>query len=215
MPANGPTPAQVNAAQGTRLENAAPWETYDAAVDQEVSPELAGQIADYATRYHDNSSNQNKEELARWKEINDASMGEYKWCTAEEYADVQARVGRIINHADLITRLRKIGLRCWYRQHPHTDKVTLDVLRNDWVKPEVGCWVKYGWMPEYTVMGFDDHGVPLAERYRGWRTCLLQLILKGMITETIAHKEFGPAERCCAERYNSIMYGLRNTLKTN
>lgn len=213
MPA--PTPAQVNAAQGTRLEERAPWETYDANFEQDVSPELAGQIAEYATQYHDNSSNQNKEELARWKEENDSMMGEYKWCTTEEYADVQARIGEIINHSDLITRLRKIGVRCWYRHHPQADKVTLVVLRNDWTEPEVGCWVKYGWMPEYTVMGFDEHGVPLAERYRGWRTAILQLILKGMITETKAHKEFGPAERCCAERYNSILYGLRNTLKTN
>ena len=105
----------------------------------------------------------------------------------------------------------KAGVECFYRQHPHADKLTLvysDSLGMK--KPEVACWVQNGWMPEYTVMGFDDHGVPLAEKYRGWRTCLLQLILKGLLTIELAHKVFGEANLPCAERYNSILHSWKN-----
>jgi len=210
-----PTAEEIQRAQGTRLNTEkAPWETYGQELEVEMTPELAAEVADYATRYHEKSNSQNEEELARQKELSYDAMGEYRWCSEEEYADVQARIGRIIHHSELITRLRKIGVRCWYRQHPQEDKLTLLVQRNQDVMqpPEVGCWVKNGYMPEYSVLGFDEHGVPLAERYRGFRTVLLQLILKQVLTEDAAHKEFGRAERCCADRYNSILHGLRNTV---
>jgi hypothetical protein len=210
-----PTPQQVQKAQGTRLSEKAPWETYGEEMEQKLTPEMEAAVAEYAQNYHDNSSNQNKEELARWKEMNDQSMGEYRWCTKEEYADIEARVGRIMHSSEFINQLRnRLGIQCWYRQHPHADKLTLMVQRKDGcLPPEIGCWAKNGFMPEYTVMGFDDHGVPLAEKYRGWRTCLLQLIIKGIVSETKAHQVFGRAERQCADRYNSILHGFRNTYR--
>jgi hypothetical protein len=210
------TPEQINAAQGTRLEEKAPWETYSESLDEKLSPELEAAVAEYATHVHEGeSSNQTKEEYARWKEMNDASVDEYKWCTAEEYKDIQTRMGKILHASELISMLRlKLGIKCWYRAHPHVDKLTLLVQRGDgMIPPEIGCWVQNGYMPEYTVMGFDAHGVPLAEKYRGWRTVLLQLIIKGITTEEKAHKVFGPAERSCADRYNSILYGVRNTME--
>jgi hypothetical protein len=207
-----PTPEQVNAAQGTRLSNKAPWETYGASLDQNLTPEMAAAVAEYASHTHDDSSNESKEELARWKEGNAEVAKEYQWCTPEEYADIQMRFGRIMHSSELINKLRnECKLKCWYRQHPQSDKLTLLIdPTNGLQQPEVGCWVQNGYMPEYTIMGFDDHGVPLAEKYRGWRTVLLQLILKGSLTEEIAHKVFGKAVLPCSERYNSILHGWRN-----
>jgi hypothetical protein len=210
-----PTSAEINACQGTRLDQTrAPWETYSEELAIKMSPELAADVADYATRYHDTSSNQNKEELARWKEQNYDAMGEYRWCSPEEYADIEARIGRIMHHSEFVTRLKKIGVRCALRDHPQHDKLTLLIQRNnDVLKPyEVGCWIKNGFAPEFSVMGFDDHGVPLAERYRGWRTAILQLILKQVLSEEQAHKEFGSTDRVCSGRYNSILHGIRNTV---
>lgn len=207
------TPAEIAKTQGTRLQEESPWETYDREMAIEMSPEVEAAMEELGKRYHDKSSAQNEEELARWKEQNSDEKDEYKWCTEDEYHDIQMRFGRILHHAELITMLRKAGVKCWYRQHPQEDKITLVIMKGDgMLPPEVGCWLKHGYMPEYSVMGFDEHGVPLAERYRGWRTCLLQLIMKKAITEEKAHKVFGRAERGCAERYNSILYGLRNTV---
>lgn len=208
------TQEAIMKAQGTRLSERAPWETYNEEMELRMSERLSKQVEEYSQNYHDNSSNQNKEELARWQELNAYAAQAYQWCTPDEYADMQMRMGKIIHSSELITTLRnKLHLKCWYREHPHADKVTLVVQRGDgMLEPEVGCWVQRGYMPEYTVMGFDQHGVPMAERFRGWRTVLLQLILKGLITEEAAHKIFGPAERECAERYNSILWGIRNTI---
>jgi hypothetical protein len=45
--------------------------------------------------------------------------------------------------------------------------------------------------PEWTVMRFDEYGVPTNEKYHGWRTALLSLITHGVITKEEAHKAFG------------------------
>ena len=46
--------------------------------------------------------------------------------------------------------------------------------------------------PEWTVMHFNQWNVPVAEKYRGWRTALLQMILKNIITEEEVDRAFGP-----------------------
>src|ERR1700677_370654 len=203
------TPEQIAAYQGTRLDKSAPWENYMA---EQLSPEMEAAVAAYAENVHDDSSNQTKEELHRWQEGNEEVAKEYQWCTPEEYADIQQRFGTIMSHDQLINKLRKeCKLKVFYREHPHADKITL-LLSDEYSnkKPEIVCWVQRGWMPEYTVMGFDEHGVPLAEKYRGWRTVLLQMILKDIITIEKAHKVFGEANLPCAERYNSILHSYRN-----
>jgi hypothetical protein len=204
------TPADVAKAQGTRKSEAAPWESY--MNEQTLTPEMEAAVAEYASRTHDDSSNQTKEELSRQQELSGEVAKEYQWCTPEEYADIQMRFGRIMHRDELITKLRtECKLKVFYRDHPHADKLTLvysDSLGMK--KPEIACWVQNGYMPEYTIMGFDDHGVPLAEKYRGWRTVLLQLILKEILTVELAHKVFGEANLPCSERYNAILHGWKN-----
>jgi hypothetical protein len=204
------TPQEIAALQGTRTQDENPWGTY--MTDTVLTPEMEAAVAEYAGNVHDDSSNQTKEELCRQKEISAEVAKEYQWCTPEEYKDVQMRFGRIMHRDELITKLRtECHLKVFYRQHPHADKLTLVYSDSMGMKrPEVACWVQNGYMPEYTVMGFDDHGVPLAEKYRGWRTCLLQLILKGLLTIELAHKVFGEANLPCSDRYNSILHSWKN-----
>ena len=60
-------------------------------------------------------------------------------------------------------------------------------------------------------MNFDDHGVPLDEAFRGWRTGLLQLILKSVITEKQAIEIFGrPKATRSFHRYNALLQNFRN-----
>ena len=72
------------------------------------------------------------------------------------------------------------------------------------------CGVQAGWMAEYEVFHYDPHGIRLGTKYRGWRTVLLRLILKGFLEEEQAHKVFGPATGPCSERYNRLLYACRN-----
>ena len=205
-----------------RCENSAPTpvptiaqpvrskKTWNESLDGEnVTPELQAEIDDYATRVHDSTSNLNKEELARWQEQNAALAKEYQWVEPGEYADAGARVGTIMHSSEFIGKLRKAGVKCWYKPHPMTRMVTL-IIQRDSLPSEVGCWVQLGFMPELSVMSFDEHGVPLAEKYRGWRTCLLQLILKSALTEAQADEVFGkPKQTPAFSRYNETLYQFR------
>ena len=60
-------------------------------------------------------------------------------------------------------------------------------------------------------MRFDEHGVPTNERRRGWRTCLLQIILQDVLTEEQANTLFGPPKQTEAyHRYNALLYEWRH-----
>lgn len=198
--------------QGTRLSEDAPWMTYASEMTERLDPALQAEVDEYGQRRHERSSSQNEEELCKQKELNAGIAKDYQWLTPEEYADIEPRIGRVMSHCEFIGRLRGgCDVRCWYREHPHPDKVTL-LYSNaaGTLPPEVACWVQAGNMPEFSLMRFDDHGVPVDERRRGWRTCLLQLILKGIVSEQTAEEVFGQAKGPAAERYLSTLYAFRN-----
>lgn len=198
---------------GTHTSTAAPWESYAAEMTTKMSSELEAAVNEYAERCYesDQTSSENKEELCRQKEMNDELSKEYQWLRPEEYADFGARIGVVMTHAEFITKLRSAGVHCWYQQHVHHDKANLLVQHFGGLSPEVACWVQIGQMPELSMMNFDDHGVPLAERRRGWRTPLLQLILKGYITEDKANNVFGrPKVTEQFHRYNSMLKAFRD-----
>jgi len=52
--------------------------------------------------------------------------------------------------------------------------------------------LQYPCGPEWSLMNFNEWDVPTTERYRGWRTALLHLILKDVITEEEVDRAFGP-----------------------
>lgn len=194
------------------MSEKAPWESYGAEMETKMSSELAAAVAEYAERRYDQteSTNEAKEELHRQREINDEISKEYRWLTPEEYADLEQRIGQVLTHAQFITILRKMNVECWYRDHPHPDKATLVVLREG-RGLETACWVQLGFMPELSIMRFDEHGIPVNERRRGWRTCLLQLLLKGIVSEREANKMFGhPKQTDAFHRYNSLLQAFRN-----
>lgn len=196
---------------GTVASETAPWMSWDDEMDDGMSAELAAEVAEYArNRYEDDqSSSETKEILAMMKESNDDNAQEYQWLKKADYANEEERTGHVLHSSEFINRLRKAGVKCFYKQHIHLDKAILIFTKGQ--VEEVGCWVQQGNMPELSIMNFDDHGVPLAERRRGWRTCLLQLILKSVITEKQAEKYFGKARLTAAfSRYNSTLYSFRN-----
>lgn len=197
---------------GTHQSAAAPWESYAAEMTSKNSADLEAAIAEYSERIYDTpASNQNKEELCRQKEMSDGLSEEYQWVKKEEYEDAKAREGIPMTHADFISKLRSAGVECHYKQHVHKDKADLYVALTPGSEPTVQCWVQQGMVPELSIMTFDEHGVPLAERRRGWRTPLLQLILKGIISEDKANKTFGkPKVTKQFHRYNSTLQAFRN-----
>lgn len=186
----------------------APWETYADEVVGKDSAEMEAAVAEYARNRHEKSSAQTLEELARWKEGNAEIAKEYQWVHPSEYADRGPRIGKILHSSKLISILRaKCGLKCWFRAHPEAQKVTLLILEKG--KRQVGCWAQMGYCPEFSIMNFDEHGVPLQEAFRGWRTVLMQLALKGVLSERKINEVFGPARGPASTRYNKFMGSLR------
>ena len=205
------TPEEIAKHQGTRLRpDEAWWETYGQELGTE-DPALIAAIAEYAGRVSEATpSNESLDTLAERKEFNDKNAQQYQFVTPEEYADAGARIGQVKHSSTIVRLLQKAGVNCWTRTHPQAGKLTLVVQRED-LPAEVGCWVQQGFMPELTVMRFDEHGVPTTEKYRGWRTALLQLILKGVITEKKANEVFGkPATTEAFHRYNATLQNFRN-----
>jgi hypothetical protein len=205
------TPDEIAKTQGTRAKEENPWESYDTELDIN-DPVLLAAIHEYEQRVSDaEASPQTKEELARLREGAMKAAEEYQWVTPEEYKNAGERIGRIMHSDVFISKLRGAGVKCWYRQHPQPRKITLVVQVNN-ETPKVGCWVQHGFMPELSVMKFDDHGVPLDEKYRGWRTCLLQLILHGIITQATAEEIFGKAPVTPAfHRYDATLQRFRSS----
>lgn len=203
---------EVMKSQGTRKEELPPWMSYAASFDEKLDPNLEEAVKHYSERVHEKSSAQNEEELHRQKELSDDISKQYQFLNPEDYEDNASRIGRIRHSSQFITILREqCKVRCWYRQHPHADKLTL-VYSDCWAtkRPEVACWVPNGFMPEYSIVRFDEHGVPVNEQFRGWRTCLLQMILKGIVSEKTANKYFGYAVGPASARFNSTLYEWRN-----
>jgi hypothetical protein len=187
----------------------APWESYGKSLEEKLDPKLEAEVNEYAQKRHTKTSEQNAEELVRWEEENKQIAKQYQFLSPEEYQDEGARIGKVLHASQFINILRRdFKLNCHYRRHPHEDKLTLIVIRNQ--KPEVACWTARNWMPEYSIVRFDDHDVPLNERFRGWRTCLLQMILKGILKEEDANRVFGRAQGPASTRYNSLLYAVRN-----
>jgi hypothetical protein len=206
------TQAQIDATQGTRKSEKAPWESYNDQMTETLDPELEAAIAEFASHDpHGHTDSQTQEELCRVKEENDNLAQEYQWLSPDEYEDEKARIGRIMHSSELIKKLtEECGITARYRQHPQPKRITLLVDTTQGIRGmEVACWVQFGYMPEYSIMNFDDHGVVLQEAYRGWRTVLLQLLVKHMIDEETINRVFGEAVGPAARKYLEIVRNFR------
>lgn len=89
---------------------------------------------------------------------------------------------------------------------------------NAWVKDEASgrklektlTSLQYPYSQEWSVMRFNEYNVPTKEKFRGWRTTLLVLIVAGVVTEAEAERAFGRGEGLAAEFYHQQLQIHRN-----
>lgn len=195
------------------MSNLPPWMTYAAEMSVKTDKELELAVEEYAQKRHAKTSSQNLEELERQKELNNDIAREYQWDKQWELADERMRKGQLMHSSELLMKLREeCGLRCWYNSKPAYGFIGLRAIKRDGNAPEFVCGVQLGYMPEFSVMRFDSHGVPTREKYRGWRTVLLRLIIGGFITEESAERVFGEASGAASRRYNSTLFAVRSQI---
>lgn len=139
-------------------------------------------------------SAQNNEVLAELFESNQARaqknrLPDSNWMKRNEFQ----RRGQIMHHLTFLEKLRAHGIKCWYNP-PIKGLVGLRAIRKGYEQLGIQyiCAVKVGYTTEFDFFHYDRYGVELNRKYIGWRSVLLQLINKGILTEREAHKIFGP-----------------------
>jgi hypothetical protein len=187
--------------------------TYDADImGPPVSAEVQAEIDARLAMDPAKPTNQGLEELHRQKELSAEFSKEYQWLKPEEYADEEMRKGHLMHSDDFLKHLtEQCGLVCWYSEVWAlwgAKAMTLYVLKGSTI--EKAGWLQPGWMTEYEIVHFDEHGLPRNSKHRGWRTVLLKLIMADLLTEGQAHAAFGFPDRPCAYRYLAMLAAWRN-----
>ena len=116
-----------------------------------------------------------------------------------------------IGTRDFILKLRKHGVRCFTIDNGMPGTVGLWAMRPNAPEPVYVCFLQRPAMYEWSLLRLDEHGLPAGERFRGWRTVLIQLITKKILTESKAHQIFGkPTESINGRRYHESLFNYRN-----
>lgn len=138
-------------------------------------------------------------ERLRESNYNSYAVRKQRWRDQEDFYNDEARTGRYRYHTDILEFIRKtipdiyvmegriVGdlsiFRTFGTPQPDLEGRTFKYL----------FYIPMGWMPEHSLMEFDNNDIPIKERKRGWRTVLLRLIKTGLTTEQKVNDWFGPS----------------------
>jgi hypothetical protein len=133
----------------------------------------------------------------------------------EDQEDLTNRKARMVNAMttdEFLMKLRKFGIKCFtvYNGLPKT--IGLWCLPPKQLqRARYICFMQVPAMYEWSVLALDKRGMPAGEAFRGWRTVLMELIKKEILTEYQAHKIFGrPSGSPVFRRYRESLFDLRN-----
>jgi hypothetical protein len=70
--------------------------------------------------------------------------------------------------------------------------------------------LQYPYGPEWSLLHFDKNDVPIAEKFRGWRTAMLHLIEANVLTEQEVDRAFGKVKE-----FSPASYVYRRQLQTH
>lgn len=181
-------------------------------------------------------SSETKESLAEFTEENTESVKQFRWLDANEVGEAREdeRFGRILHAAHFLELLRRTGFvgiytkslaarglrhlggaekardRAAHFERTTAGLVTMGSTGIQLPRPVYVTWVQIPWMIEYSVMRFDAHGLATSEKYRGWRTVLIELIRQHHLSEAECNRVFGEARGPAAKRWGEIMQSIRS-----
>lgn len=104
----------------------------------------------------------------------------------------------------LVNRSRAGGARFWLHDVVIQDRVGISawVWQDGQRVAKYITYLQYPQGPEWSLMRFNEYDVPTSEKYRGWRTALLKMMMEEVITEEEVNKAFGkPVENAASELY--------------
>jgi hypothetical protein len=165
-----------------------------------------------------------KEVSHEQKERSDAAVSEYKLPNQEELLNKEARFVNLMHAQRFLDKLRRAGIKFLINHTKHPDKVGLFCMvpgkeRFQFQNPPIPAGYEYigfmqvPYMPEWSILRLDEHGLPNGEEFRGWRNLAVLLIQNGVLTEEQAHSSemFGePTLGIVSRRYRESLYNFRN-----
>lgn len=190
-----------------------------------------------AMPHEERMSPRTEDELAKSRERTESSseLQACKWDRQEELGEAHEdeRIGRILHASTFVQMLWKCGIVCVLtrmnvaglrslkgerrakERRAHFDRTMAGLVISSsralpLPSPKYVTWVQIPAMIEYSVMRFDERGLPTSEKFRGWRTVLLALIQQGFLDERQCNRVFGEARGLAARRWNEILQSFRN-----
>jgi hypothetical protein len=161
------------------------------------------------------STNQSIELAQKMFEENVNAVRGHRWKNQAELAHWGSRFVNIMSQGELLRKLNMVGALAGFRAiyNDFSIKGLRGInLVNRWgSQKKYLCAAQSGWMPEFSIMRFDEHFLPQNEQYRGWRTVLLRLIDNGFAAESQVHQIFGkPTDGIGSRRYREELFATRN-----
>jgi hypothetical protein len=188
-------------------------------------PAMLAELDRLAHSKLEKSPEQNVEWMLAQYERNVAASKPQRWQGQERWQgreNEEMRLVRIMHPNRFIELLRRGGVDARIREERHGRLWLNDFTKHGrvgvtaWVKDREGkrevktvTTLQDPCGPEYSIMRFNEYNVPTNEKYRGWRTALLTLILTGVVTEEEAERSFGPAIGEAACFYREQLKGIR------
>jgi hypothetical protein len=171
------------------------------------------EVQDLRKRMED-ASNQASDPLAaelaaKYHEENQQLTANRRFKFQEEFMAENWVPGRVLHVADLLVKLQSIRGDFFLAEDAYLGLRGLGYLQNN-VPTYCGVALQDGWSPEWSQLRTDAHGNPTKERFRGWRTVLLVLIQKFIITEDQCDATFGKPSGPRSRPWYRSLYAVRN-----
>jgi len=140
--------------------------------------------------------------------LNCQRLRHYKIRNQDEFT--KARGGRTLHMLDFVRKLNTLSRRRFFLNDWSGGGFRgLNVVLGSGRPTYLGA-VQNGAMPEWSIIGEDNHGLRRREKKRGWRTVLTMMLDQKLITEKEALKLFGWPSGQSGQVYRLQLWEARN-----
>lgn len=146
------------------------------------------------------------EAVSEAREENVNAVRIYKFRHQDEYT--QWVPGRILHIGEFLKMLQKIRPDAFVAEHQIMGLRGLGFIQNG--APTYSGTSVQDTAPEWSQLRVDVHGLPTREKYRGWRTVLLALIKREIITEEQSDTVFGKPTGPRSKPWFRSLWEIRN-----
>jgi hypothetical protein len=152
-----------------------------------------------------------REDYAEQKERSDAAASQFKDPDTDILTDEKARLVNFKTTNEFLTVLRNNGVSCKVAYNNTPQTIALWAIGDPLLGMQNITWMQTPVMPEWDVMRTDEHGLEAGLAARGWRSVLVELVRKKVMSEDRIHQVFGqPVNRAFTVRYKKSLFNIRN-----